>query len=299
MRPAVYHSHLKPAQSAYRRLNSTRSILNFSSTSAMDQPRNTKAPWRDLLDSHLKRNSGYEFNIATIARDSDGDPVPRVRTCGYRGFFPELDLHPSGQKDMDDQVGENQNPPIYESDMLTFTTDSRMEKLDHLKTSARAIEAMFWLKDTMTQWRVKGRAYHIGGPSDPEKKFYEHLARDQIGKGLRVKENQDGDTAKWTWDNAVTKYFANHSPVMRGSFRNPPPGQPRSEVPSDSNLKLGQRVTDLYDPIARANFRVVVIIPEDVERIDLFNQEDIQREKWTYLESGHGLGHWKNVDLWP
>ncbi|KAJ5159835.1 uncharacterized protein N7482_006839 [Penicillium canariense] len=268
-------------------------------------PSNHRAPWRDLLDSHLEKTPDDYFTIATVSHDTLGLPVPRVRTCGCRGFFPELQLHPSGQEAMDQQVENGGNPPVYESDMLTFTTDVRMEKLGQLDSTGHMIEAMFWLKDLMVQWRVKGRAFAIGNPSVGAEE--EGVARKEIGSGLRVKGDYDGDlnsdTAKWTWEKAVTKYFANHSPVMRGSFRSPPPGQPRSHVPSDPALRLGQKVADLQDPVARGNFRVVVIQPQEVEYLDLSDLDDVRRRKWTLVHDGHRGGQpggeWVETEIWP
>jgi hypothetical protein len=173
------------------------------------------APWRDLLKSHMDQTPGYEFTIATVGFDENQRPIPRVRTCGYRGFFPELKLHPKSQEDMEQQVKDGGNPETYESDMLCFTTDIRMEKLDQLETSGHAVEAVFWLKDLMTQWRVKGKAFAIGDPRggdfDGEKD-----AREDLHASLRVKENYGGSIGDWTWERAVTKYFANHSPLARG-----------------------------------------------------------------------------------
>ncbi|KAJ5121361.1 uncharacterized protein N7515_009322 [Penicillium bovifimosum] len=172
------------------------------------------APWRHLLDSHLKQTPDWEFTIATVAYDAQQRPVPRLRTCGCRGFFPELDLHPKGQEAMDQQVKDGCNPPVFESDMLCFTTDARMEKLPQLESSGHAIEAVFWLKDLMTQWRIKGIAYAIGEPNW-ENEQQEEASRAEIMKSLRVKGGNGQDVEGWTWENAVTKYFANHSPVAR------------------------------------------------------------------------------------
>lgn len=115
---------------------------------------------------------------------------------------------------MNQQVKNGGNLPLYESDMLSFTTDIRMEKLPQLDSSGHAIEAMFWLKDLMAQWRVKGRAFAIGNPD--ENATDEVSSRAEIGKWLRVKDDVDSTANNWTWENAVTKYFANHSPIMRG-----------------------------------------------------------------------------------
>lgn len=180
----------------------------------------TRAPWRNLIDSHLEKTKGYDFTIATVGYDSKENLVPRVRTCGFRGFFPELELHPSGQKDLDGQLEDGGNPTLFESDMLTFTTDVRMEKLDQLESTGNHIEAMFWLKEVMVQWRIKGKAYSIGNP-DPGSEREAGL-RPKLFEALRVKEDYrgglSGDADKWTWEKAVTKYFANHSPVMRGKL---------------------------------------------------------------------------------
>lgn len=83
---------------------------------------------------------------------------------------------------------------------------------------------------------------------------------------------------------------------MTGSFKSPPPGQPRSQVPADPNVKLGQKVDDIFDPIARKNFRVVVIRPEEVEQLDVSDYENPQRWNWTWDEK---KGQWEEVELWP
>ena len=83
---------------------------------------------------------------------------------------------------------------------------------------------------------------------------------------------------------------------MLGSFKNPPPGRPRSEQPSDPALKPGQKLTDLHDAVARKNFRVVVVRPTEVERLDLTDYEKPQRWSWTLVDGG---SQWKEVELWP
>ncbi|CAG7939039.1 unnamed protein product [Penicillium nalgiovense] len=300
-------SHQSSLRAALRRLSAIKvdsrsspsSSLSLSTKAVtMGTPSENpqRAPWRDILHSHLEQTPGYEFTIATIGYNAQQHPVPRLRTCGCRGFFPELELHPQGQEAMDQQVEGGGNPPIFESDMLTFTTDARMDKLPQLESSGHAIEAVFWLKDLMTQWRIKGTAYAIGNPSGEDAEE-EKTSRTEIRKALRVKGDNNSTIAKWTWERAVTKYFANHSPVARGSFRNPPPGQPRSSTPSQLDLKLGQKVSDLHDPVARANFRVVVIRPEEVERLDLTDQLNGKRWNWTLIDGSNGP--WNETELWP
>ncbi|RAH81268.1 hypothetical protein BO86DRAFT_389731 [Aspergillus japonicus CBS 114.51] len=85
---------------------------------------------------------------------------------------------------------------------------------------------------------------------------------------------------------------------MRGTFRNPPPGEPRSKYPETSELKIGQKVEDLKDPVARRNFRVVVIKPEEVEMLDLSKAPDAVRKRWTVVRDGD-TEKWEEVELWP
>ncbi|OJJ50836.1 hypothetical protein ASPZODRAFT_126786 [Penicilliopsis zonata CBS 506.65] len=187
--------------------------------------------------------------------------------------------------------------------MLSFTTDVRMEKLQEINSrSGHAVEAVFWLRDMATQWRVKGLAFGIGAAREEEG---EQTARAEIKKAMRVKAgSEEGSQSTWSWEREVTTYFANHTPVMRGSFKNPPPGRPRSEIPSDPALKLGQKVEDLHDPVARKNFRVVVIRPVEVDRLDLADYEQPRRWKWRLTNAdsvydGDESGDWEEVELWP
>ncbi|KAF7596385.1 hypothetical protein BBP40_002129 [Aspergillus hancockii] len=252
-----------------------------------------QAPWRTLFQSHLTDNSSTSFTLSTVSHDAENKPVPRSRTCEFRGFWPAPKLHESAVKALEDQ-GVGQNPAVYESDMLSLTTDIRMEKVRELASSGNVIEGMFWLADVGNQWRVRGQAFVIG---DPKGGKLEERARGEIERGMR----ESGDVSEWSWEREVTTYFANHSPAMRGSFRNPPPGTPRSQGPADPALELNQKVEDLQDPVARRNFRVVVIRPEEVERLDLSDLQNVRRVKWTFVQAGNkdGKGEWVETELWP
>ncbi|EEA28516.1 hypothetical protein TMatcc_003154 [Talaromyces marneffei ATCC 18224] len=251
------------------------------------------APWRSLFLEHISKLDDPYMSVSTVAFDpKTGSPLPRVRTCGFRGFFGELKIHPSAEKQLKD--GGEMNPSIYESDMIAFTTDVRMEKVEQLKETNGAIEVMFWVKEVMGQWRLKGKAFIIG---DDGSEVAERAARSEIAKGLRNKPGDATDGDCWSWEKEVTAYFANHSPLMRGSFKGPRPGTPHSQKPEDPNLRLGQKVNDLHDSIARGNFRVVVIRVEEVDRIDLNNPEEAKRWRTTLDQTGHQ--QWEEVELWP
>lgn len=111
------------------------------------------------------------------------------------------------------------NPDVYESDMLTFTTDVRMEKVRQIESEEKGnvggeVEAMFWVKDVMTQWRVKGRAFIVGGEGGNK---LELANRERIWAWMRARHSASRDSAKsWNWEKEVTAHFANMSPIMRG-----------------------------------------------------------------------------------
>ena len=63
-----------------------------------------------------------------------------------------------------------------------------------------------------------------------------------------------------------------------GTFQNPPPGQPVDKPFDDKKLKLGEKVEDLEHPVARENFRVVVIRPDEVESVDLSDPKKSRRQ---------------------
>jgi pyridoxamine 5'-phosphate oxidase len=277
----------------------------MSTTTSCTSTSSAPAPWRALFSTHLTQTPNREFALSTAALSPSNQPLPHVRTCGFRGFFPSPNLSPPAVEALQ-QSGVGLNPDVFESDMLSFTTDARMEKVRDLDAADGEVEGVFWVKEVMSQWRVRGRGVVIGGEE-------EERARGEVWGWLREKgQNQDGD-GEWNWDRMVTTYFANHTPVMRGlftlsypilcagkrltipgSFKAPPPGQPKTELPADSPLKPGQKVHDLHDSVARRHFRVVVIKPEVVERLDLSDYENPRRWRWA-LEGGR----WVEVELWP
>ncbi|PYI36888.1 hypothetical protein BP00DRAFT_452922 [Aspergillus indologenus CBS 114.80] len=250
------------------------------------------APWSPLLKSHLTASKSKSFTLSTVTRHpASGLPVPRSRTCELRGFFPAvLRLHPRAAEALDAQ-GIGRLPPGLESDMPVFTTDSRMAKVGELGVSGGQVEGVFWVEEVQVQWRVRGATVVLGGGAEDQQ------GREGVWGGVRG-TGEGAGFAEGDWERVVTTYFASHSPVMRGTFRNPPPGQPRAKHPETSELKIGQKVEDLKDPVARRNFRVVVIKPEEVEMLDLSKAPDAVRKRWTVGRDGD-TEKWEEVELWP
>jgi pyridoxamine 5'-phosphate oxidase len=64
---------------------------------------------------------------------------------------------------------------------------------------------------------------------------------------------------------------------------------------NDKDLALGSGVEDIEDAVARLHFRVVVIKPLEVERLDLKDPKSSRRRRYTINEKYD----WHEEELWP
>ncbi|KAI6382038.1 hypothetical protein MCOR25_000917 [Pyricularia grisea] len=260
-----------------------------SSTTATSKA--TAAPWRADFTSHVAKMPQASFVLSTLDAEGGG---PRARTCIFRGMWGALPAN--------DRNPAERNPEgIYESDMPVFTTDARMQKTGQIEADRRA-EAVWWVEETQTQWRMRGVVWQLGRRvGDEARAALERRMRDPTGQ--QQQQQQQG----WSWEREVTGHFGNLSPMMRGTFKNPPPGTPRAVEPGEgSGLGLGQKVEDLEDDVARGNFLVCVIVPDEVDRVIL--TKDPQRFLYRYVgdeqknrDGGSEKvdGDWETVELWP
>jgi pyridoxamine 5'-phosphate oxidase len=238
--------------------------------------------------------------VETPATSPDGpQSTPRCRTVVYRGLWAQLPVNPKNTAKL--------NPSIYESDLPTITTDDRMEKVPELFQTATTggsseppqsrrtgpVEAVFWMPEVMTQWRIRGSAVVVGPDIDSEGGG---SARKALEARMR-KTDDAGSSDQWSWGRELTAHFGNLSPMMRGSFRNPPPGTPVDEKPA-AGYGLGQKVEDVEDEVARRHFRVVVIVPEEVDQVDLSDPARGRRWNYKFVDADSG-GSWKVTELWP
>ncbi|KAG9999159.1 hypothetical protein KCU82_g22361, partial [Aureobasidium melanogenum] len=239
-------------------------------------------------------------------KDSPTPYLPRARYCIFRGFWAELPENKHNEAPM--------NPRVYESEMPTFTSDVRMMKIPELFSSGSGhaekeeqmqgsggggpCEAVYWIKETGVQWRLKGEAFVVGPDIEGEGEQSKESSgvrtvKSELGSRMRVVD--EGKQGEWSWNKELTAHFGNNSPGLRGSFKAPPPGRPTSEPYDDKNLALGTKVEDLNDPVARKNFRVVVIKPEEVEQLDLSDPTKARRQVYIYQADGS----WKQEERWP
>ncbi|KAI1209897.1 pyridoxamine 5'-phosphate oxidase-domain-containing protein [Annulohypoxylon truncatum] len=304
------------------------------------------APWRKVFLEHVQTMPSPEFSLGTVRKTSTPTGgvacAPRTRTCVFRGLFADLPANPKNEAEL--------NPDLYESDFLALTTDRRMDKMAELfgvetgndgndggdeeeeakklagSGGGAPVEAVFWVKETSTQWRVRGRAYvlapDIEGSPEGRQVISKLRARMRRKKNSNSNSNSGaagsssegsssgsgGSSKQWSFGREITAHFGNLSPQMRGTFRNPAPGTPVALPVRDGRLGLGQKVVDLRDEVARSNFRVVVLVPDELDRADLSDPERARRWLYTFVGGGKTESTtpggsiedgWEKVEVWP
>mgnify|MGYP002623065271 CR=1 FL=1 len=172
------------------------------------------------------------------------------------------------------------------------------------------VEAVFWIEPARTQWRIRGTAWILAaGDIDDGESVGAKKVREMLLSRMRRISGDDNNKEEWSFSREINAHFTNLSTIMRGSFKNPPPGVPVEGNPPGPGEGLGQRVEGGLeeDEMARRNFRVVVIVPEEVDRVDLGDPERARR--WLYILRGEGEetklpggvkeGDWEVVEVWP
>lgn len=197
------------------------------------------APWKATFLSHVQKMSQPAFVLSTITRSaktststSTSGPTtyePRARYVIFRGFWGELPPNKHNTAP--------QNPRAYESDLPTLTTDIRMRKVDELFASSEGhaesaeqeqgsggggpVEAVWWVEETQTQWRMKGHGYVVSqedveGEGEKQQRSGVRTVKGQVGARMRVVD--EAGKAEWSWKREVVAHFGNHSPAMKGGL---------------------------------------------------------------------------------
>ena len=200
--------------------------MSSTAPAASDLP---QAPWKALFNEHLSKMKSPEFVLGTLDKATKGAPVPyvpRVRFCIFRGFWAELPENKHNDA--------ARNPQTYESDCPTFTTDVRMEKVGQIFATSAGhaesneqiqgsggggpVEAVYWISETGTQWRIKGRAYVIADDiEDDEESSGVRTVKSEVGKRMRV-VSEPGQEDEWSWQKELTGFFGNQSPGIKGTI---------------------------------------------------------------------------------
>ena len=153
--------------------------------------------------------------------------LPRARYCIYRGLWASLPENKHNDAP--------ENPHVYESDLPTFTTDVRMQKVPELFATGAGhgdqsqsqgsggggpVEAVWWVKDVGVQWRIKGTAWVVARDIEGEKGSDESSGVRSVKSevGARMQVVAPGREGEWSWKRELTGHFGNCSPGMRGEW---------------------------------------------------------------------------------
>lgn len=196
------------------------------SATAPTKPVLPPAPWKALFNQHVSKMPTPQFVLSTLAAAPPGSPtpfVPRARYCIFRGFWTELPENSHNDAE--------RNPKVYESDCPTLTTDVRMEKVGqifgtsagHAESSEQTqgsggggpVEAVWWIEETGTQWRIKGRAYIVANDIEgKEESSGVRTVKSEVGRRMRIVD--DTKEREWSWTRELTASFGNQSPGIKG-----------------------------------------------------------------------------------
>lgn len=84
------------------------------------------------------------------------------------------------------------------------------------------MEAVYWIAETGTQWRVKGRAYIIADDVEgDEESSGVRTVKSEVGKRMRILD-ESAQGKDWSWQKELTGFFGNQSPGIKGSTGIPP-----------------------------------------------------------------------------
>ena len=203
------------------------SSITAQSSSSPSPSTGMAAPWKPLFLTHVSKLPSPEFVMSSLHPSPDAAApvpyVPRLRYLIYRGMWGELPENKHNEAPM--------NARVYESELPTFVTDVRMEKVPEIFASSAgrgstpqaqgsggggSVEAVWWVKDVMTQWRIKGEAFVVGRDIDGsgEESSGVRTVKSEVGKRMRVV--REGEEKSWSWGKELTAHFGNLSPGMRG-----------------------------------------------------------------------------------
>jgi pyridoxamine 5'-phosphate oxidase len=202
----------------------------MASTSSTTTPQ--PAPWKQDFLGDLDKMDSPEFVFSSLhpaPKDSPTPFLPRARYCIFRGFWAELPDNKHNQAPMNERV--------FESELPTFTSDVRMMKIPQLFASGSGhatkeeqmqgsggggpCEAVYWIKETQVQWRLRGEAFVVAPDIEGE---HEHgsessgvrTVKSELGSRMRVVD--EAKKSDWSWNKELTAHFGNNSPGLRGVF---------------------------------------------------------------------------------
>jgi len=203
--------------------------------------------WKIALEKAIEGDGKANvFQLASI--DASNSDIPHVRSLILRQFLSSKAL-----------------PAL---PLLITTTDVRTPKTIQIRRNSN-IEAVFWVENTLEQYRLSGHASIIPEPSHP---YYIHFASSNWPT-LNALKKEDID-----WEAKRVEIFDSLSGRMKASWCRPVPGSKleggyeEAEKWPKELPKLGEEQNEADRQnlqIALGNFALVVIDPVAVDFVEL------------------------------
>ncbi|KAJ2507899.1 hypothetical protein GGI11_006230 [Coemansia sp. RSA 2049] len=200
------------------------------------------------------------MSLATV--DIEGRPA--VRTVSPRGFVGDGFL----RINKDDRHGQ------WASDVLTFCTHAKSNKVRELTAGTGDVQLVCWLQNTGVQIRCGGHAHLLFHPDNPQ---YSTLSldirhrvwpRDAASSSSSLESSASG--AEIDAEFIREEAYLHHAPVIQAWYSWPPPGAVRVADPS----LYPATIPNIADPDEKARFeanarRNYVLVFVDVNCIDI------------------------------
>lgn len=243
------------------------------------------APWVpsfvQAVSRQLETSPFVTFSFATV--DSTG--APKVRTCIYRGFL------------FDDK----------KTNILTFTTDVRMEKWEHVDHNSK-FEACFWFPQSNVQFRLSGHATGLrfdGLDSVNEKlgdyplvspqfikQYSSHTDLDAIAH-QQINGNGPQRPTVAEWEQELESKWTSLSTKLKSSFRKPEPGSKITEEKQKLLDSISRGVDGSHEEDGKKNFSLVMLLVDKVDFVDLNGHQS------RYLYERYDKDQWSEDDVCP
>lgn len=245
------------------------------------------APWvpafTNSVNRHLESFPFVTLSFATV----DCEGRPKVRTCIYRGFL------------FNDR----------RTNVLTITSDTRMDKIEHLKSNSQ-VEACFWFPKTNEQFRVSGHAHTL--TSDNAEKFSDEVDYPLVSPGAiknyssnmdlasmgqmtnNTSERNDIKPTAQEWKDEMDSKWDALSGKLKASFRKPEPGSKITPEKRKLLDSITRGVDGSNEEDGKKNYSLVVLTVDKVDYINLNGHNDIR-----YLYERFDEDQWTEDEVCP
>ncbi|OLL26236.1 hypothetical protein NEOLI_002384 [Neolecta irregularis DAH-3] len=216
-------------------------------------------------DLKSKNEDALNFTFSTF-----GKKYPESRICVFRGFAGEIR-----------SKGDHSSNPPAKSDLLVFTTDSKMPKYEEIKQNPN-FTAVFWFSKSAVQYRFYGKA---------------HLIKEDTEDLLAHFHVEDGK--KWSWKEERLRQWNKLPAWIRGSMAVPwiPGEKANGRTPDLIELKDSEAKAPSEKLLEEEGLNRFHLVVMEIEKVDELHSQPApgRRRKWFITEGKD----WEEIACMP